>query len=248
MADEVPVAISFNGSSHAVLMATPRDLADLGPGFALSEGIIASHAEIEACEVVTAGEGFDVQMRLVADRSEALRQRKRFMAGPTGCGLCGIESLEEAMRALPDVQSSVRLQPHDVGLAVADLARLQVLNRETRSVHAAGYFVPGKGMIAVREDVGRHNALDKLVGAMASEGRDLADGVIVMSSRISVELVQKAALARCGMFIAVSAPTALAIRTAEAAGITLIGIARGEDFEVFTRPDRIEDGVESHVA
>jgi len=247
--EEVPVALSFGGSTQAVMMATPADLEDFGIGFALSEALIRSPADIVSLNIIKVDQGFDVQMRLAEDVQAALSARRRKMAGPVGCGLCGIESIEEALRTLPD-RDEVRLEvsAEDVREAVRSLSMHQKLRAETGAVHAAGFYRPGQGMLCVREDVGRHNALDKLIGAMARSGASASDGAIVITSRVSVDMVQKAVIAGAGLLIAVSAPTALAVRTANAAGLTLVGIARGADFEVFTRPDRITHGVESDVA
>ena len=247
LAEEAAVAISYNGSSHAVVMATPDHLEDLAAGFTLTEGIVSSFDEIESIDVVEGERGVDVQVRLATDATERLEKRRRAMAGPVGCGMCGLESIDAAMREVPAVGDGVRLRPADVAAAVAAMAKAQMLNHATRAVHAAGWFVPGKGLAALREDVGRHNALDKLIGAVAAENT-MAAGAVVMSSRLSVELVQKTAVAGCGVLIAVSAPTALAVETAERANITLVAIARGEAFEVFTHPDRIAPGALPHVA
>ncbi|SOE18771.1 FdhD protein [Hoeflea halophila] len=247
--EEVPVALSFGGTTQAVMMATPSDLEDFGIGFALSEAIVHSAADVIELEIVEADQGFDVQMRLADQVQTAFAARRRKMAGPVGCGLCGIESIDEALRALP-ARSAVELEltPGDVREAVRALSMQQKLRAETGAVHAAGFYRPDEGMLCVREDVGRHNALDKLIGAMARNGQNSAEGAIVITSRVSVDMVQKAVIAGTGVLIAVSAPTALAVRTAEAAGLTLVAIARGADFEVFTRPNRISKGVESDVA
>jgi FdhD protein len=247
--EEVPVALSFGGTTQAVMMATPSDLEDFGIGFALSEAVIGAAADVASLEIVEADQGFDVQMQLVDDRQSALSARRRKMAGPVGCGLCGIESIDEALRSLPD-RDEVRLEMSgsDVAESVRSLSMHQKLRAETGAVHAAGFYQPGKGMVCVREDVGRHNALDKLIGAMARSGLKASDGAIVITSRVSVDMVQKAVIAGTGLLIAVSAPTALAVRTAEAAGLTLVGIARGADFEIFTRTNRITFGVASDVA
>ena len=246
LAEETAVAISYNGTSHAVLMATPADLADLATGFTLSEGIALSRGEIEGVTVVDGEAGIDVQVRLVADAEARLAARRRAMAGPVGCGMCGLESIEAAMRDVPPVNGGPVLTSGEVGDAVSAMANGQVLNRETRAVHAASLFVPGTGLVTIREDVGRHNALDKLIGAAGPA--QVAGGAVVMSSRVSVELVQKCAVAGCPVLIGVSAPTALAVRTAAAAGITLVAIARGEEFEVFCHPERIDGEAFSHVA
>lgn len=247
--EEVPIALSYGGSTHAVMMGTPADLEDFAIGFSLTEGIISSVDEIERIEVVNEGRGLDVQVTLLEHKEEALRTRRRHMAGPVGCGLCGIESIEQAMRPVSSVaMSALVLTDAQVEAAVSALHDMQPLHRQTRAVHGAGFFIPGQGLIAVREDVGRHNALDKLAGAVARHGGQDQAGAVVVTSRISVEMVQKAAILGAGILIAISAPTALAIRVAEDAGMTLIALARGAEFEIFTRPDRIRTGVPAHVS
>lgn len=247
--EEVPVALSYGGSTHAVMMATPADLVDFAYGFSLAEEIITSASDILEVEAVEAGAGIDVQITLKDATADALTTRRRRMAGPVGCGLCGIESIEQAARTVAEVGSSrFVLTPAMVAEATRLLGEGQVLNRETRAVHGAGFYRPGKDLFAIREDVGRHNALDKLVGAVLRSAVKPAEGAVVVTSRLSVEMVQKTALLGCPYLIAISAPTALAIETAERAGITLVGIARGDEFEVFTRPDRLTMGETSHVA
>ncbi|MGK9053302.1 formate dehydrogenase accessory sulfurtransferase FdhD [Neorhizobium petrolearium] len=247
--EEVPIAFSYGGSTHAVMMGTPADLEDFAVGFSLTEGIIASMTEIEKITVVDEGRGLDVQVTLAEEKEDALRARRRHMAGPVGCGLCGIESIDQAIRPVPDVSSvSLTLTPKDVAGAAAALNGAQPLHAQTHAVHGAGFFVPGQGLVAVREDVGRHNALDKLAGAVTRKGVKGPAGVVVVTSRISVEMVQKAAILGSSVLIAISAPTALAIRTAEEAGMTLVALTRGEDFEIFTRTDRITTGVVADVA
>lgn len=246
--EEVPIAFSYAGSTHAVMMATPDDLEDFAVGFSLAEGIIERADEVVAIEAIEAGEGIDVQVTLKDMTADALIARRRRMAGPVGCGLCGIESIEQATRAVRSVGSDhVRLTAREIADATSMLAAAQDLNRQTRAVHAAGFYCPHEGLVAIREDVGRHNALDKLVGAVLLGGWSANLGAVVVTSRLSVEMVQKTAALGAPILIAISAPTALAIRTATAAGITLIGIARDEDFEIFTRPDRVAEGVPMHV-
>ncbi|MNH85297.1 formate dehydrogenase accessory protein [compost metagenome] len=246
---EVPIAFSYRGSTHAVMMGTPADLEDFAIGFSLTEGIIASMAEIEEVAVLDEGQGLDVQVRLAENKEDALRARRRHMAGPVGCGLCGIESIEQAMRVVPDVSDvAVLLTPEDITAAMAALNGAQPLHAETHAVHGAGFFIPGEGLIAVREDVGRHNALDKLAGAVIRAGRDGGQGIVVVTSRISVEMVQKTAILGSSTLVAISAPTALAIRTAEEAGMTLVALTRGEDFEIFAGAERIDTGFVADVA
>lgn len=247
--EEVAIALSYGGSTHAVMMATPADLEDFAVGFSLTEGIIVSPDEIERIEIVEEERGIDVQIGLADEKEEALRLRRRHMAGPVGCGLCGIESIDQAMRTVPRLAAlELRLSAPDVSAAVAALNGAQPLHGDTHAVHGAGFFLPGRGLAAVREDVGRHNALDKLAGAVVRQDLNGADGAVVVTSRISVEMVQKTAILGSPILIAISAPTALAVRTAEEAGMTLVALARGEEFEVFTRPERIGRGAIADVA
>ncbi|TGQ56842.1 formate dehydrogenase accessory sulfurtransferase FdhD [Mesorhizobium sp. M1C.F.Ca.ET.193.01.1.1] len=247
--EETPVAFSYAGTTHAVMMASPADFEDFALGFSLTEGIVSAADEIEAIEVEDLGAGIDIQIRLKDKANTRFEARRRRLAGPVGCGLCGIESIEEAMRSVDAVGSSkLTLDAEDVTRSVKLLSKLQPLHTETGAVHAAGFYVPGKGIVMAREDVGRHNALDKLAGALAKAGIDGPSGAVVVTSRVSVEMVQKTAAIGAPIIMAVSAPTALAIRTAEAAGMTLVALVRGDDFDVFTHPDRVASGVAKHVA
>jgi len=247
--EETPVAFSFAGTTHAVMMASPADFEDFALGFSLTEGIIADPKEIEAIEVEDLGAGIDIQIRLKDKANTRFQARRRRLAGPVGCGLCGIESIEEAMRSVDAVGASqLTLQAEDITSAVRLLSKVQPLHAETGAVHAAGFYVPGKGIVMAREDVGRHNALDKLAGALAKAGIEGAAGAVVVTSRVSVEMVQKTAAIGASIIMAVSAPTALAIRTAEAAGMTLVALVRGDDFDIFTHPERVASGVAKHVA
>ena len=247
--EEVPIAFSYGGSTHAVMMATPADLEDFALGFSLAEGIINRVDQVVSIEPVVADTGIDLQIMLEDQTADALTSRRRRMAGPVGCGLCGIESIEQATRAVPVIADhGFSIGNGEIVEAMRLLGSHQLLNRETRAVHGAGFYIPGQGLLALREDVGRHNALDKLVGAVLRGGWNPASGVVVVTSRLSVEMVQKAAILGCPLLAAISVPTALAIRTAEQAGLTLIGIARDDDFEIFTRADRLIEGAERHVA
>ncbi len=238
--EEVPVAFSYGGSTHAVMMATPADLEDFAYGFSLTEGIILGASQIDGVEVLDTEQGFDVQVTLVDEQADALRSRRRHMAGPVGCGLCGIESIEQAVRPVPDVSGvTMKINAKVIVEAMAALNDAQPLHRETRAVHGAGFHVPGEGLVAVREDVGRHNALDKLAGAVLRSGRKGCEGIVVVTSRVSVEMVQKAAIMGSPILAAVSAPTALAIHTAEQAGMTIVALVRGEDLEIFTHSHRV---------
>ncbi|WP_029073756.1 formate dehydrogenase accessory sulfurtransferase FdhD [Kaistia adipata] len=245
--EEVAVALTYDGGTQAVMMATPADLEDFAIGFSLSEGIVADPSEIERLEIVEAEIGVELRMWLATSRADALASRRRHLAGPTGCGLCGIESLTEAMRGVPMVAGGVTFSEADIRAALDGLPPLQTMNRETRAIHAAAFAVPGAGVVALREDVGRHNALDKLRGALARAGAEASTGMVLLTSRVSVEMVQKTAQLGAPLIVAVSAPTALAVRTAEAAGITLVAIARGDSFEIFTHPHRVTQDTVAHV-
>lgn len=242
--EETAVAIVCNGGAQAVMMATPADLEDFAIGFALSEGFIESLDEIESFELAEHEAGVEARIWLSGPRAAALKARRRTMAGPIGCGLCGIESLEQAMRPLPKLPSGgPALSYAEVNHAVEALQAHQPLHDQTRAVHAAGFVAPGKGVIAAREDVGRHNALDKLIGAMARQGLNPGSGAFVLTSRVSVDMVQKAVIAACPILIAASAPTVRALRLADEAGLTLAAFARGGGFDLFTHPQRVQTGV-----
>jgi FdhD protein len=238
LAEEIPVAISYDGATHAVLMATPDDLEDFAVGFSYTEGIITAPTEIAELTIVSAPDGIVLRLWLAGDRSDAFAARRRRFVGPAGCGMCGLESLAEANRRIPATSCGVRVNRTDIAEAVAALSANQELNMQTRAVHAAAFRQLGQDLI-IREDVGRHNALDKLAGALLRTGVSAAEGLIVLSSRISIELVQKASVLGAAIVVGVSAPTALAVRIAESAGLTLVGIARDDGFEVFTHPERI---------
>jgi FdhD protein len=246
--EETAIAFTFNGTTHAVMMATPFDLEDFAVGFALTEGLIEAPAEIASLDIVTMPLGIELRAWLPDERAKTYAARRRGMAGPTGCGLCGIESLEEAARPAPFVANASRFNSDAIVEAMASLAAGQKLNGETHAVHAAGFWTPARGLIAAREDVGRHNALDKLIGALARDGIAAAHGIVLLTSRVSIELIQKAARLGAPVVAAVSVPTAAGIRLAGACGITLVAIARGQDFEVFTHHQRIIDRAQHHVA
>ena len=237
--EEVPVAVVYDGSTQAVMMATPGDIAEFAHGFSLTEGFITRLDQIDRFEVVDHEAGIEARFWLTGDRAKALETRRRRMMGPVGCGLCGIDSLEEATRALPEVRSEIRFQVGDVAGATDALRKLQPLHDQTHAVHAAGFLRPGQGIVMAREDVGRHNALDKLIGALVLQGIDPASGAFVLTSRVSVELVQKAAMVGCPMLVAVSAPTAHALAVADAAGLTVAAFARGGGFDLYSHPHRI---------
>jgi len=237
--EETAVAFTYGGSTQAVMMATPADLEDFAVGFTLTEGIAASPADILAVETIESDLGIELRIDLAEARAERLTARRRALAGPVGCGLCGIESLEEAARAAPMVAGGTVFAAGDIASAMTSIGALQAMNARTHAVHAAAFWRPGTPLGLLREDVGRHNALDKLAGALARAGMTGQGGAVLLTSRVSVEMVQKTARIGAALIVAVSAPTALAIRTAEAAGITLAAIARADGFEIFTHPERI---------
>ncbi|OAN71662.1 formate dehydrogenase family accessory protein FdhD [Sulfitobacter sp. EhC04] len=238
--EEAPVAFVFDGTTQAVMMATPADIGDFAYGFAVTEGIVTDSAQIEGFEIADHAQGIEARFWLNEDRQGALTARRRYMAGPVGCGLCGIDSLEEAVRAVPSVAHAAPVfAAQEISVAADALSAHQPLHNLTRATHAAGFIRPGAGLVLAREDVGRHNALDKLIGALWRHDIDPSRGAVVMTSRLSVELVQKCAMAGCGLLIAVSAPTAHALRLAEGAGITLAAFARGGGFDLYSHPHRI---------
>lgn len=245
--EETAIALTYGRMTHAVMMATPADLEDFAVGFSLAERIIAAPSEIEELKIVGGEQGIELRMSVAGGRMDALLHRRRFLTGATGCGLCGMESLAEAARPPPVVRGPLRVPAGALAAAPMALAERQSLNTATHAVHAAGFWTERDGIALVREDVGRHNALDKLAGALARLATDASRGVVVLTSRVSVEMVQKTAVIGSPIIMAVSAPTALALRVATEAGITLIGVARGDGFEVFTHPERIVLEAPLHV-
>jgi FdhD protein len=237
--EETALALTYNGGTYAVMMGTPQNLTDFAIGFSLSEGAVQTPEEIQSIEIVDVGEGLELRMWLADEKASRISERRRQIAGPTGCGLCGIDSINEALRPASVVSGGRRFASRDISAAMQSIAPLQTINIETRAVHAAAFWLPERGIVALREDVGRHNALDKLAGALAQAKVPTSEGAVLLTSRVSVELVQKTAAIGAPVMVAVSAPTALAVRMAEAAGITLVAIARADGFEVFTHQDRI---------
>jgi FdhD protein len=237
--EETALALTYNGGTYAVMMGTPQDLEDFAIGFSLSEGVVQSPEEISSLEIVDLDDGIELRMWLADDKAHHLSERRRHIAGPTGCGLCGIDSIAEAVRPTAVVAKGRSFSPRELMAATAGMPPLQPINIETRAVHAAAFWTPAVGIVALREDVGRHNALDKLAGALAQARVTTSDGMVLLTSRVSVEMVQKTAAIGASVMVAVSAPTALAVRMADAAGITLVAVARGDGFEIFTHPDRI---------
>ncbi|EJN02019.1 formate dehydrogenase accessory sulfurtransferase FdhD [Herbaspirillum sp. YR522] len=240
VAEEVPIALEYNGISHAVMMATPADLEDFALGFSLTEGIIADPGELYECEIVPGCEGVQVQMRIATERFVALKEKRRNLTGRTGCGLCGAETLEQAVRHPKAVaHEGAQFSVAQVHAALERMQGGQQLQQLTGATHAAAWLA-GDGSIAlVREDVGRHNALDKLIGALAGQGADFSTGAAIITSRASYEMVQKAATVGIGFIAAISAPTALAIRLAEETDVTLLGFVRKQGHVVYACPHRL---------
>jgi FdhD protein len=239
LADEVPVALVFNGLSHAVMMATPLDLEDFALGFGLTEGLLTRPSELYSVDLVVGEHGIRVEMDVAAACFARLKERRRTMAGRTGCGLCGTESLEQVRLPLQALSTRLVVRSEAITRAMAALPAMQALQHDTGATHAAAWCDPDGHVLIVREDVGRHNALDKLVGAMHRSQVNAAQGFIAITSRASFEMVQKTAMAGVSHLVAVSAPTDLARRIALEAGITLMGFARGSDFVIYTHAERI---------
>jgi FdhD protein len=239
VAEEKAVALTYCGSTYAVMMATPDDLEDFGRGFSITEGIVERPEQIDSIEVLGNDFGIEVRMWLHENRDRTLAARRRAIAGPVGCGLCGIESLEQACPPPRQVDSCCKFHARYLLDAMSALPPLQPLNQKTRAVHAAAFWNASAGIALVREDVGRHNALDKLAGALVRSNLSCPNGAVLLTSRVSVEMVQKTAMIGAPVLIAVSAPTTLAIETADRAGITLVAVARDDGYEIFTHQDRI---------
>ncbi|WP_323010370.1 formate dehydrogenase accessory sulfurtransferase FdhD [Paracoccus sp. (in: a-proteobacteria)] len=239
--EECPIAIVIDGMSQAVLMATPRDLRDFALGFALTEGLIARPEDVQDFEEVeVSADGFparEARLWLRPGLAARLAERRRSMIGPVGCGLCGVDSIAAALPQIVPVVSDWCMPPEDVARTMRALSKGQTLRRETPAIHGAAFWDGSRAI--TREDIGRHNALDKLAGALARAEMAAGQGAIVMSSRLSVDLVQKAARIGAPILIGASAPTELALAWAERAGLTLIARARGESFDLYTHPRRI---------
>lgn len=236
VASEMPTALSYNGVAHVVMMTTPQDFEDFAVGFTLSEGIVESVDEISAIDLRSADAGMLVDIRIPQARFEALLGRRRNLVGQSGCGICGLEELGEALRPLPPLDAAPVLDREAAARALDALRGRQPLNAATGAVHAAAFCDASGAILAAREDVGRHNAFDKLIGHMARAGLDPSAGFALLSSRCSYELVQKAVAARIPALVTISAPTALAIRLAREARLTLIALARADSMLCFCDP------------
>ena len=236
IAEEAPVALVYNGISHVVLMATPQDLAELALGFSLSEGILEKAGECYDIEVQTVDGGVEVHLEIASARFAALKERRRNISGRTGCGLCGIDSLAAAMPDIAPLERQNRLDADQIGQVLQRFDQVLPLRSQTGALHAAAWVIEGE-IQKVFEDVGRHNALDKLLGYLAKNDVNRAGGWVLVSSRASYEMVAKTAQLGIGVLVAVSAPTALAMRLADAANLTLIGFARADGQTVYTHPE-----------
>ena len=244
--DEVPVALVYNGLSHAVMMATPADLEDFALGFSLSEGIIDSAAACYGIEVEQGGHGIAVQLEIASSAFVGLKERRRTLAGRTGCGLCGVDSLEQVRRPERVLSPAVGFHTAGVRQALASIGAEQRLTRLTGAAHAAAWCGMDGSLRIVREDVGRHNALDKVIGAMARGKASPEDGFFLITSRVSFEMAQKAILAGVPALVGMSAPTLAAVELAERAGMSLLAFARGSDFVCYTHPQHLglDDGTQ----
>jgi FdhD protein len=239
LAEETPVALVYNGISHAVMMASPADLEDFALGFSVSEGIADGKEDVGAIEAVGVDAGVEVRIELSSPAFWRLKERRRTLAGRTGCGLCGVDSLEQTVRVMQPVKADLKVSLDSIHRALDNLPEAQTNNRATRSMHAAAFATAQGELKLVREDVGRHNALDKLIGAMLRDGLDPATGVCLITSRCSYEMVQKAVVTGFPILVAVSAPTLMARRLAEAHNLTLIALARHDSAVLVSHPERV---------
>ena len=237
--EEVPVAFVYNGRTHAVMMATPADLVDLAVGFTLSEQIASGAADVTRVDVQAHSRGIELNITIPRDAADRLLSRARALSGRTGCGLCGVEAIDDAVRAPEVVSSPLVITREVLWRAAAELETSQPLNQDAHALHAAAWADAEGHVRVAREDVGRHNALDKVLGALARRGLDAGEGFLLVTSRASFELVQKAAVLGVPLLAAVSRPTGLAIRMADAAGVCLVGLLRGRTANAYTHPERV---------
>ncbi|UTD56728.1 formate dehydrogenase accessory sulfurtransferase FdhD [Halomonas sp. MS1] len=235
LALERPVALVYNGISHAVMMASPADLEDFALGFSLSEGILANITECYDLDIHEAPQGLTVHLTIASQRMADLKQRRRSLTGRTGCGLCGTEALEQAIRPIPSVVAP-SLSDAAIQRSLQELATQQPLQAATGASHGAAWCDTQGRILRLREDVGRHNALDKLIGALAREAAPLEEGFALVTSRASYEMVHKCASTGIGALVAVSAATALAVEQAQASGLLLAGFARPGRHLIYHRP------------
>ncbi len=239
IAEEVPISLVYNGLPHVVMLATPTDLEEFALGFSITEGIIKNPQELLSARIYNRSNGIEVQLKIPDHRFQCLADKGRNLTGRTGCGLCGASTLRQAIRQPNPVNGDLSLSAAELRSALTNINQHQKLNQLTGAVHAAAWATPEQGILTIREDVGRHNALDKLIGFLLRTGKDLSSGFVIVTSRASYEMVQKTAWVGITLLAAVSAPTGLAIRLAEETGLTLIGFARGDQHVVYTHPQRL---------
>ncbi len=239
VAVETPVALEYNGISHVVMLASPADLQDFALGFSLTEGILAAASELYDCEVVTQPEGITVKLQVAASRFAALKEKRRNLTGRTGCGLCGTESLAQVVRRPAPVSHQGTIAGAALLAGMQSMQSLQPLQQQCGATHAAAWMQADGKVDLVREDVGRHNALDKLIGALAARGTDFSQGAVLLTSRASYEMVQKSAAMGIGVVAAISAPTSLAVQLAQESGVTLLGFVRDNGYVAYSHAARI---------
>lgn len=243
LAEETPVALIYNGVSHAVMLATAQDLEDFALGFSLSEGIVNDKSEFYGIELRAVSKGIELHCDIASERFMQLKDRRRTLAGKTGCGLCGAESLEQAMRYPQHLPKPVIFKRSAIVQGLSAMPLQQLLQQKTGATHACAWVLVDGTVELVREDVGRHNALDKLIGAIATRDKSQA-GFIITSSRASYEMVQKTATAGINLLVAISAPTGLAVRVAQQCGLTLVGFARKNSYVVYSHPQQLDSAIE----
>ena len=247
IATEVPVALSYNRLSHVVMMATPADLEDFALGFSITEGLIGSPDDLLEIKLIPRPGGIELAMTITEEWFDRLATHRRNMAGRTGCGLCGAENIEQALRYPPPVSNALRVRHAALQKPVSALEQHQPLQADTGATHGAAWCDRGGNIVRTREDVGRHNALDKLIGSLVREGFEPSAGFVLVSSRASYEMVYKTAAVGIELMMAVSAPTTLAVEFAERSGLTLVGFARPGRHNVYTFRERIEDWKSPHA-
>jgi FdhD protein len=240
VAEEIPVALIYNEAPHVVMMATPADLEDFAIGFTLSEQIVAHLRDIVMLYVVQRDQGIQIFLEIPDDAAQEISARSRGLVGRTGCGLCGVQQLHDAVRPVCPIEMHEPIEFDAIVRAEWGLQRAQRWNRETGAMHASAWASRDGTVIVAREDLGRHNAVDKVIGALARAELDPSEGFLLVTSRASYELVQKAAVAGIPLLAAISRPTGLAIRMAECAGMTLVGLLRGERANIYAHPEGIQ--------
>lgn len=245
VAEEVPVVLVYNTIPHVVMLTTPLNLEDFALGFSLTEEIIGHPAELHSVRVVQRSKGVEVRMTIPEQRFEQLHGKGKNMTGRTGCGLCGASTLEQAVRRPRPVGTGLPLDASLLNGAMSAMHERQSLNLLTGAVHAAAWLEPERGVVSVREDVGRHNALDKLIGSLAKANCNFDQGWLLVTSRASYEMVQKASSVGITLLAAISAPTGLAIQLAEECGLTLVGFTRNDNHTIYTHPHRLQHYQES---